>query len=79
MSNTERTGHPAQFPEQIANDHILSWSNEGDAVLDCFMGSGTTGKMAVLNNRNFVGIEIDKEYFDIAEKRIAEAQSVVVV
>jgi site-specific DNA-methyltransferase (adenine-specific) len=79
MSNIERTGHPAQFPEQIANDHILSWSNEGDTVFDCFMGSGTTGKMATLNNRSFVGIEIDKEYFDIAEKRIAEAQSVVVV
>ena len=68
-----RTGHPAVFPEQLATDHILSWSNEGDTVLDCFMGSGTTGKMAVLNNRNFIGIELDKGYFDIAEKRINEA------
>ena len=69
-------GHPAPFPEQLANDHIISWSNEGDTVLDCFMGSGTTGKMAVLNNRNFIGIELDKGYFDIAEKRINEAQNI---
>lgn len=76
MSNIERKGHPAQFPEQLANDHIVSWSNEGDTVLDCFMGSGTTGKMAVLNNRHFIGIELDKGYFDIAEKRINEAQNI---
>lgn len=65
-----KTGHPAVFPEQLANDHILSWSNEGDLVLDPFMGSGTTGKMAVLNNRNFIGIEKVKEYFDVAKDRI---------
>lgn len=64
------TKHPAVFPEQLANDHIVSWSNEGDVVLDCFMGSGTTGKMAVLNNRKFIGIEKVKEYFEISEKRI---------
>jgi len=65
--------HPAIFPEQLANDHIISWSNENDTVFDPFMGSGTTGKMAILNNRNFIGIEKVKEYFDIAEKRIKEA------
>ena len=65
--------HPAIFPEQLANDHIISWSNEGDVVLDPFMGSGTTGKMALLNNRNFIGIEKDEEYFEIAKKRIEEA------
>ena len=75
-SSNERCGHPAPFPEQLANDHIISWSNEGDTVLDCFMGSGTTGKMAALNNRNFIGIELDKGYFDIAEKRINEAQNI---
>ena len=74
ISNIERTGHPAQFPEQLANDHIVSWSNDGDTVLDCFMGSGTTGKMAVLNNRQFIGIELDEGYFNIARKRIEEAQ-----
>jgi DNA modification methylase len=44
-------GHPATFPEQLANDHIMSWSNEGDIVYDPFMGSGTTAKMAIVNNR----------------------------
>ena len=62
--------HPASFPEKLAEDHILSWSNEGDVVLDPFMGSGTTGKMALLNNRNFIGIELDEEYYEIAKKRI---------
>ena len=66
--------HPALFPEQLANDHIISWSNEGDVVLDPFMGSGTTGKMALLNNRNFIGIELDKCYFEIAETRINNAK-----
>ena len=66
--------HPAPFPEQLAKDHIISWSNEGDTVLDCFMGSGTTGKMAVLNNRKFIGIELDEEYFKIAEERINNAR-----
>jgi site-specific DNA-methyltransferase (adenine-specific) len=63
-------GHPAVFPEQLANDHILSWSNEGDLVYDPFMGSGTTAKMAKINKRNYIGSEISKEYCDIIEKRI---------
>lgn len=70
QSKTERTGHPAQFPEQLINDHIISWSNEGDIVLDPFMGSGTTAKMAKLNDRNFIGFELSKEYCDIAEERL---------
>ena len=65
--------HPAIFPDKLAYDHIISWSNEGDTVLDCFMGSGTTGKMAKLLNRNFIGIEIDKQYFEIAKERICGA------
>ncbi len=69
-TNAGIKGHPAQFPEQLANDHIVSWSNEGDTVLDCFMGSGTTAKMAKANNRNYIGFELSKEYCDIAEKRI---------
>ena len=63
-------GHPATFPEALARDHIISWSNEGDTVLDPFMGSGTTGKMAIQLNRDFIGIEKVKEYYDIAEERI---------
>ena len=69
----DRTGHPAVFPEQLANDHILSWSNEGDIILDPFMGSGTTGKMAKLNNRKFIGIELDNTYYEIAKERINKA------
>ena len=69
------TGHPAEYPEQLAHDHIISWSNEGDTVLDPFMGSGTTGKMAKQLNRDFIGIEIDAKYFDIAKQRIESAQT----
>jgi site-specific DNA-methyltransferase (adenine-specific) len=64
------TKHPAIFPEQLAHDHIISWSNEGDTILDCFLGSGTTGKVAKQLNRKFVGIEISPEYLEIASKRI---------
>ena len=63
--------HPAVFPESLANDHIISWSNEGDLVFDPFMGSGTTGKMAKLNNRKFIGIEKVPEYFEIAKELIS--------
>lgn len=62
--------HPAPFPSQLARDHIMSWSNEGDTVLDPFLGSGTTGKCAVELKRHFVGIEISKHYIDIAKTRI---------
>ena len=65
--------HPAIFPDRLAEDHIVSWSNEGDIVLDPFMGSGTTGAMAVKNNRKFIGIELDPDYFRIAEERINTA------
>lgn len=62
--------HPASFPEQLANDHIISWSNENDLIYDPFMGSGTTAKMCILNNRNWIGSEISKEYCEIAEQRL---------
>lgn len=62
--------HPAIFPEQLANDHIVSWSNEGDLVYDPFMGSGTTAKMAILNNRKWIGSEMSAEYCEIANERI---------
>ena len=70
----EAKGHPAPFPCALARDHIFSWSNEGDIVFDPFMGSGTTGKMAKQLNRDFIGIEIDKEYFEIAKQRIEGTQ-----
>lgn len=62
--------HPATFPDLLAERHILSWSNQGDTVLDPMCGSGTTCKMAKLNNRNYIGIDISQEYCDIAEQRI---------
>ncbi len=62
--------HPAIFPEQLAKDHIISWSNEGDVVLDIFMGSGTTCKMAKLMNRHYIGFEIVPEYVKIARERL---------
>lgn len=62
--------HPAMFPEALAADHIESWSNEGDIVLDCFAGSGTTLKMAKMLSRQYIGIEISPEYVTLAEKRL---------
>lgn len=67
--------HPAAFPEQLAEDHIKSWSNEGDTVFDPFMGSGTTGKMALLNDRNFIGVEKVTEFFKISKQRIEKISS----
>ena len=69
-TNYNETGHPAIFPEQLAQDHIISWSNENDIVYDPFMGSGTTAKMCIKTNRNYIGSEISKEYCELAEKRI---------
>lgn len=69
-SFNDNTKHPAPFPEQLALDHIKTWSNEGDLIMDPFCGSGTTGKMAILSNRQFVGIDISPEYCEIARKRI---------
>lgn len=62
--------HPAIFPEQLAADHILSWSNPGDVVLDPFMGSGTTAKMAALHGRHYIGFELSEEYCNIARQRL---------
>ncbi len=62
--------HPAIFPEQLAEDHILSWSNENSIVFDPFMGSGTVAKMSILNNRDYLGFEISEEFIKIAEQRI---------
>ena len=64
--------HPAYFPERLARDHILSWSNEGDIVLDPFSGSGTTAKMAKHNGRRWIGIEVNPEYDEIAKKRLEQ-------
>ncbi|MDD7599444.1 MAG: site-specific DNA-methyltransferase [Campylobacter sp.] len=64
--------HPAVFPENLAKDHILSWSNELDLVLDPMCGSGTTCKMAYLLNRNFIGVDVSKEYIEISKERLSK-------
>jgi site-specific DNA-methyltransferase (adenine-specific) len=63
------SSHPAPFPEQLANDHILSWSKNNDIVLDPLLGSGTTVKMAVKNSRKCIGVEISEEYCELATVR----------
>ena len=70
VSFNDKTGHPAVFPEKLAEDHILSWSNEGDTVLDPFMGSGTTGVAALKHGRLFVGIDQEPQFVELAEKRL---------
>jgi len=69
-----KTGHPAPFPKTLIKDHILSWSNKDDLVYDPFMGSGTTAKMAIELNRNYIGSEISEEYCKIIERRIANSE-----
>jgi len=66
--------HPAIFPERLAYDHIFSWSDRGDVVLDPFMGSGTTGVACANLGRSFIGIELDDTYFEIAKSRITAAR-----
>ena len=64
-------GHPAIFPYKLAEDHILSWSNENDIILDPFCGPGTTALMTEKLNRKWIGIEISKEYCEIIKKRLS--------
>ena len=64
--------HPAVFPEKLAQDHILSWSDEGDLLLDPMCGAGTTCKMAAINKRDYIGIDISQEYLDVAKCRLEQ-------
>lgn len=68
----ERTSHPAQFPIALARDHILSWTNEGDIVLDPFMGSGTTAIACAETRRHFIGMELNENYVAIAKLRLKD-------
>ena len=67
-----KTTHPAVFPAQLAHDHIITWSNPGDVVLDPFVGSGTTAIEATKEKRHYVGFDISEEYCQMARKRIEE-------
>lgn len=71
--------HPAVFPEKLAEDHILTWSNEGDLVFDPMCGSGTTCKMAMINDRHFVGCDISKDYVEIAKERLRLVQKKLLI
>lgn len=75
--NAEKSHHPAVFPLKLSADHIVSWSNVGDIILDPFMGSGTTGVACKNLKRSFIGIEMDDKYFEIAENRINESKGKV--
>lgn len=75
QSSKEAYKHPATMPEELARGHILTWSNPGDLVIDPFMGSGTTLAMAHENNRNFIGFEIDEEYYTMCQSRIKKLNS----
>lgn len=75
QKDKKKYGHPTIKPIEILQNLIVNSSLENESVLDCFMGSGSTGVASVNTNRNFIGIELDKGYFDIAEKRIKEAQN----
>ena len=70
--------HPAIFPEKLAKDHILSWTNAGDLVFDPMCGSGTTCKMARLCGRRFIGCDVSKKYTAIAKKRVKNVQQKIV-
>lgn len=70
--------HPAIMPEELVKDHLLSWSNEFDICYDPFGGVGTTAKMCILNNRNWIMSEISEEYCQIAEKRINQYKNILI-
>ena len=74
-AKNNKTGHPAVFPKRLVVDHIRTWSNKDDMVLDPFLGSGTTRIAAYDECRNFIGFEISKEYFDKQEDRFIEHTS----
>jgi site-specific DNA-methyltransferase (adenine-specific) len=67
--------HPALMPQQMAEDHIISWSRPGDLVFDPFCGAGTTCKMSALSGRHFLGFEVHEPYYQLAQRRVREAQA----
>lgn len=71
-SAKDRNGHPAAFPEKLAERHILTWSNPGDLVVDFFGGSGTTAKMARINARRWITCDISEEYCELMRRRLAQ-------
>ena len=74
IPSESKTVHPTQKPVELMEYLIKTYTNEGDTVLDNVMGSGSTGVACINTNRNFIGIELDEDYFEIAKKRIEEAE-----
>lgn len=72
IKDKQKYGHPTIKPLPLIRKLIRNSSNENDVVLDCFIGSGTTAVASILENRKFIGFEINKKYYDIALKRISE-------
>jgi DNA modification methylase len=72
VGKNEKTAHNAPFPHELARDHVLSWSNPGDVVLDPFAGSGTTLKAAKELGRKYIGCEINEDYAEICRRRLAQ-------
>ncbi len=70
QEDQEAKGHPAPFPCQLVRDHIFSWTNYGDIVLDPMCGSGTTARVAFEMGRNYIGIDISQEYCELARQRV---------
>lgn len=79
QSDKDAYVHPATMPEALARDHIISWSKKGDTVLDPFLGAGTTARMALEQDRHYIGFEIDREYYKIAAKLLKKQQKALVV
>ena len=75
INQQQNSDHPAPFPEHLAESHVVSWTNEGDIVLDPFMGSATTAVACHHRKRHFIGFELNKEYFDKAVRRIKAEQA----
>lgn len=73
QSDKKKYGHPTVKPLSILENLVVNSSQEGEVVLDCFMGSGSTGVACLNTNRDFIGIELDEGYFNIAQNRIEEA------
>lgn len=73
-NSNEKTEHPCQFPVSMIERIVKGWSKENEVVLDCFMGSGTTAESCIITNRNFIGIERDWDYCEIANKRIEQVK-----
>ncbi len=75
QSSKESYKHPATMPEELAQDHIITWSNPGDLIIDPFMGSGTTAAMAIQTERNYIGFEIDDEYYKLCQSRLTKLKT----